>query len=207
MTRAAKPLLTLKPKTLKKFKTSITDEGRECTGCGEFKSWESFNIATKSYTGRTSLCRDCKKSGRKPRDYKREKFSAKLHKSQLKKEQPYLVKARAIRSSLLNRARKFPELRATTPATTAIQSWLEAQPLVCYYTGKELTLWEMHIDHKIPPFRGGLNELLNLCIASPKINASKGQMTEVEFVSLLNLIRTWEDEGEKLLVRLRQGFM
>ncbi len=195
------------PRNPRQFKTPFNETGRECTACGEFKVWEDFNVASKSFTGRTSLCKLCKKSKKKPRNFKREKHCARLHKANLKKSQPYLLKARNIRSSLLNRARKFPELRSSTPTTPEILNWLEQQPLICYYSGEKVTLWDMHIDHKIPPFRGGTNELNNLCIASIKMNSSKGQMTEGEFKSLLDLISTWEDKGEKLLIRLRQGFM
>lgn len=196
------------PKNPKQFKTVTDAQGRVCTSCGEFKVWELFNVASKSYTGRTAMCKSCKNSKKHPnRDYKKEKYSAKKHKASLKKLQPYLVKARAIRSSLLNRARKFPDIRQTTPTIEKIKAWLEGQTLVCYYSGEEVSLWEMHIDHKIPPFRGGDNGLANLCIASAKMNSSKGQMTEREFKSLLKLISTWQDKGEKLLIRLRQGFM
>lgn len=195
------------PKKPRQFKGKVTSEGRECTCCGEFKLWENFSVATRSYTGRTSLCKLCKKSGRKPRDYKREKLTYKEVKKRLKKNQPFLLKARNIRSSLLNRARKFPELRETTPSIPEILKWLEEQPLVCYYSGIKVTLWDMHVDHKVPPFRGGTNKLDNLCLASAKMNSSKGQMTEGEFKSLLSLINSWEDRGEKLLIRLRQGYM
>ena len=197
----------IKPKNINQFKTPINALGRECTACGNFKAWENFYIASKSHTGRTSLCKECKRLKRKPRDTKREKFSAKKHKAVLKTQQPLLVKARAIRSSLLNRARKFPYLRDTTPTTPEILKWLESQTLTCYYSGEVVDLWKMHIDHKIPPVRGGDNSLENLCIASSKMNSSKGVMTEKEFKDLLALVSNWEDKGEKLLIRLRQGFM
>jgi len=32
-------------------------------------------------------------------------------------------------------------------------------------------------------------------------------MTDIEFKELLSVINSWEDNGEYLLMRLRQGFM
>jgi 5-methylcytosine-specific restriction endonuclease McrA len=196
-----------KPRNIKQFKTKALPEGRECTACGEFKVWAEYNVAKKSHSGRTSKCKVCIRAHRPARDIKKEVIDHKKRKLALKKAQPYLVKARAIRSSLLNRARRFPELRDSTPAIVDIHQWLLAQPLTCYYSGEKVTLWDMHIDHKIPPIRGGTNELSNLCIASVKMNSSKGQMTEKEFKSLLELVQTWEDKGNRILIRLRQGFM
>ena len=198
---------TVKPRNPRQFKTPFSDEGRECTSCGSFKPWEDFSVTTKSYTGRTSQCKACKKLGRKPRDIKKEKFSAKANKARLKVSDPCLAKARLIRQSLLNRARKFPEIRQTTPLVADIKVWLESQELVCYYSKLAVSLWDMHIDHKVPPFRGGDNSLGNLCISSAKMNSSKGQMTEEEFLSLIELVSSWEDKGDKLLIRLRQGYM
>lgn len=207
MSSAASSRVKISPRCIKQFKTKISDKGRECTACGLFKVWDDFTTANKSHTKKTSLCKECKKLKRKPRNIEKEKYCYKKNRELLKKTDPLLVKARLIRASLLNRARKFPEIRSSTPSSTQIKEWLSKQSLVCHYSGEEIDLWKMHIDHKVPPFRGGDNSLKNLALSSAKMNSSKGQMTETEFKELLALIKGWEDKGEKLLIRLRQGFM
>lgn len=188
------------------FKTRITKEGRECTACAKFKKWEEFTTHTRSATGKTSKCKECKRKHRPARDFKREKYSAKKHLEALKVIDPYEIKARRIRGSLLNRARKNPLLRPTTPLKQDIKDWLLTQPLVCHYSGVPVDLFDIVVDHKIPVNRGGTNCFSNLCITNHKHNTSKGWMTETEYKDLLKLVTSWEDKGEGLLKRLRQGF-
>lgn len=191
----------------KQFKTSFSDKGRECTACGEFKEWVDFTVHSRSTTGRTSKCKECKKNSRPARDTKREHYSAKKHLANLAKTDPEEIKARRIRGSLLNRARKNEELRATTPSKTEIKEWLLKQkPYACYYSKEAVKVFDIVIDHKTPTTLGGTNSLDNLCITNHKHNTSKGWMTEREYKDLLGLIIEWSDKGEGLLRRLRQGF-
>lgn len=203
-TSSAKAKLGLK----KTLESDFDEDGRVCTCCGEYKLWREFNTHTRSTTGYTSNCKVCKKNKRKSkgRDYRREKYCAKKHKETLKKKDPFLVRARNIRSSLMTRARKLDLDREEIPTAEEIKAWLVNQkPLKCYYSGQDVDLWKMHIDHKVPLNRGGGNSLGNLCVTDAKMNSAKGAMTEQEFKELLRVTSSWEDKGEYILSRLRMG--
>lgn len=192
----------------KKLETPFDIDGRVCTACGEYKSWQSFKGHSRSKTGRTSKCKACyfKERTSKGRDYKREKYCAKKHTEKLKETDPCLVRSRSIRSSLMRRARERGMDRSEIPTAEEVKNWLNSQkPLTCYYSGVSVGLFRCHIDHKIPLGRGGSNSLDNLCVCDAKINSAKGAMTEQEFKSLYKLISTWEDKGDYLLSRLRMG--
>lgn len=196
------------PKNINQFKTHVDELGRECTSCGIYKPWSEYFAASKTYSKKQSRCRDCYYANRGPRDTKKEKYDAKKHKQQLKKDDPHLWRAGNIRSSHMARARKLGLDRIEIPTRHEIASWLKDQePLTCYYSGVPVDLMKMHVDHKIPLSRGGKLGFDNLCVACPKINSAKGQMTDSEFKSLWSLISSWEDGGAYLLMRLRQGFM
>jgi 5-methylcytosine-specific restriction endonuclease McrA len=202
--QSAKEYLGLK----KTLESGFDQDGRICTACGEYKIWEEFNRHSRSTTGRTSQCKQCKHKKRKSkgRNYRREKYCAKEHKRELKKSDPYLVRSRNIRSSLMARAKKLQLDRGEIPTAEEIKAWLVNQkPLTCYYTKQTVDLWKCHIDHKVPLRRGGSNSLKNLCVTDAKANSAKGMMTDKEFESLLRLINKWEDSGEYLLSRLRMG--
>lgn len=199
--------LKLKIRTPKQFKTPFNDMGRECTACGEFKIWEDFPLHLRSTTKRASKCKFCKKQDRPARGIKREVYCAKKHLQALKESDPIEMKARLVRGSLLSRARKNPDLKRDTPTKEEIKSWLEKQkPFKCYYSGVDIKVFDAVLDHKQPVQLGGRNTLDNLCITNKKHNTSKGWLTEKEYKDLLHLISTWEDRGEGLLKRLRQGF-
>lgn len=188
------------------LKTEVTDKGRVCTKCLQFKTWENYRTNNKvPGTKKQSSCKQCGKEHRKAVGRTKEKYSSKLRQQAIKKENPLLYKARGIRSKLLSRVTD-KSLKDSTPKTEDILKWLEQTPLICYYSGIKLDLFKMHIDHKTPLARGGTNELSNLCFASHHMNTAKGKMTEQEFKQLLNLIRMWEDGGVSLLRRLKQGY-
>lgn len=116
---------------------------------------------------------------------------------------PILLKARSLRNSLLGRV---PEsLKETTPTIKELHKWLTLPAYICYYSLEPLEFEAINIDHKIPLQRGGTNIIDNLCICSSSYNRAKGTLTEHEFRSLLELIKTWEDKGESLIKRLKQG--
>lgn len=197
------------PLELKKtLETDFDEDGRVCTSCGEYKIWEEFPVHSRSTTGRASQCKVCKKKKRKSkgREIRRETYCAKKHKEKLKQTDPYLVRSRNIRSSLMNRARKLELPREEIPLAEEIKAWLVNQkPLRCYYSGIDVDLWKCHIDHKTPLRRGGTNTLDNLCVTDPKVNSAKGMMTEKEFKDLMRTVSKWEDGGEYLMSRLRMG--
>lgn len=193
-----------KVKNINQFKTQITEEGRVCTKCKQFKTWENFRKVSKPLaTGRTSECIECSRNRVKATKKSWAKYDAKSKKKELKKENPFLYKARLLRSRLISRVP--PEIKASTPTGNEIYEWLLNQPLVCYYSGEALELFKMHVDHKTPIVRGGTNDFSNLCLASHHMNTAKGRMTEQEFRELLALIETWEDKGDSLMRRLKQG--
>lgn len=182
----------------------MTETGRVCTKCLLFKTWDNYRAATKvPGTRKQSECKQCAKEKRKVVGREKEKYSSKARQRLVKKTDPFLYKARAIRQRLLSRV--TGELKLTTPKTEDILTWLQTTPLVCFYSGEPLDLFKMHIDHKTPLVSGGTNELSNLCFASHHMNTAKGRMNESEFRQLLALINTWEDKGVSLLKRLKQG--
>lgn len=197
----------LHPRNINQFATKIDSDGRVCTKCNEYKRWDQYGVCNKSFTKRTASCKKCIAEGKlkNTRNYTREKFMRKKHNKKIKSEDPFLYKARNIRNRLMARV-KTKEEKAVVPLSIDIKEWLLGQPLKCYYSGVEVTLEDMHIDHKIPLVRGGTNALNNLCIASAHMNTAKGQFTEEEFFQLLALIATWEDKGVRMLTRLKQGF-
>jgi 5-methylcytosine-specific restriction endonuclease McrA len=189
-----------------KFKTDADEHGRVCTKCLSYKSWDNYFISSKTKTGYQSECKVCKKERRVGRrDIKREKYCAKKNKQRVKKENPVLYKARELRSRLLSRS-KDPGIKQTTPTIPELEKWLTRGEYICYYSGAVLTLDTVTVDHKVPVSKGGSNELDNLCIASNHMNTAKGNLTAEEFMDLLLLIRKWNDQGEGLLRRLKQGW-
>lgn len=77
--------------------------------------------------------------------------------------------------------------------------------MTCHYSGEKITPAKSEIDHRTPVAKGGTNEFSNLCLSSPAMNKAKGDMTEEEFRSLLNLLSTFEDGGKTVLMRLRMA--
>lgn len=116
----------------------------------------------------------------------------------LKKEDPLKLKAQRARTNMRNRDKTLP-----VPTSAEIEAWLKAQPMVCAYTGARVTPAILNIDHRQPLDRGGTNDLVNLCVTTKAVNGAKGNMTEGEFRSLLALTASWDDNGKKLLSRLR----
>lgn len=104
------------------------------------------------------------------------------------------------------RARRSGDNPEDVPTAKEFEEWFSGQPIVCYYTQEPVVLRDLQVDHKQPRSRGGTDKLENLCITSSGINRAKGNMTEQEFRSLLDLILTWEDRGATLLKRLKQAW-
>lgn len=85
--------------------------------------------------------------------------------------------------------------------------WLIEAPKVCAYCSVPLTEKNLSIDHAIPISRGGGSGFDNLVTACKHCNLSKGALTNEEFMSLLELIKDWSDQGKSLLARLKRGFI
>lgn len=135
---------------------------------------------------------------------KKKAKSLRVKKKNTKITNPCLIRARNLRASLLRRVSQ--KLKQSTPTIEELYKWLNIDEYKCYYSNEILTIDNLTIDHKIPLSRGGTNELNNLCICSRKMNTIKGQLTEEEFNELLELVSKWEDGGESLFRRIRQGF-
>jgi len=203
--------MSLKIRSPKQFKTFFDDEGRVCTSCNIYKIWEDFPKYKKSASGRVSRCKKCFSEKRAAnRNWPKEKYSAKNRRKEIKKQDAILLMARNSRSRLLSRARKDNFPKESVPTIDQIYALFSSSP-TCYYSNITLVPYSKNrqelptIDHKLPISRGGTHLIDNLCVASHHMNTAKGQMTELEFKALLNLILTWEDRGEKLLNRLKQG--
>ena len=203
---SAKAKGRLQPFRTYSTKTTVDEFGRECTRCSTYKTWDSFRKNAKSKTGYQEACKQCVKEKRGKRDLKKEKSNEKLKREALKKIDPFLVKARDLRSRLLARFSKDQTAyKQTTPTTVELYEWLKKHDLVCAYSGQQLTIDSITVDHRTPIARSGTNELDNLAICSHHMNTAKGSMTEYEFRMLLDLVKTWEDGGASLLRRLKQG--
>lgn len=53
----------------------------------------------------------------------------------------------------------------------------------CYYSGEELTLENVCVDHKQPISKGGKHLMSNVALCTQRINSMKGTMSENEFIS------------------------
>ena len=57
----------------------------------------------------------------------------------------------------------------------------------CYLSGREVNLdsaSSFHFDHIVPKSKGGTNELDNLGVCTPEVNAAKGDLSVEEFIEL-----------------------
>lgn len=114
-------------------------------------------------------------------------------------------KAIQFRSNWRRRAKLVGANLEELPSLKEITAWLNEQsPFKCFFTGQELQR-EFGVDHIVPVARSGSFKLDNLCITHPFINGAKGAMTGEEFIQLLELISTWEDQGKDILRRLRSS--
>lgn len=129
----------------------------------------------------------------------------KNHKETMKSEDFHRYKAQQFRSNWRRRATQLGVSFDTVPPTKEIKLWLDSQvPYTCYYTGKLLGR-DFGVDHLVPIAKGGGLGFNNLCLTSPFINGAKGMLTDEEFKSLLDLIKTWKDGGVDLLQRLQSS--
>ena len=126
--------------------------------------------------------------------------------ARLKKKDWMQWKASQLRASWRSRAKKNQIASIGVPNRQEIQDWLKSKyPFKCYLTGESLTKTQIELDHKIPVSRGGTFYLNNVGITSKKNNSAKGDLTEEEYQGLLMAMVRWEDQGERLLSRLRRS--
>lgn len=197
--------MKITPRNPRQFKTEFDDTGRVCTKCGEFKLWKDFTKCSKVITGKTSDCKLCKSLHKKAHKGSWKRWSSVTRRKELKVTDPFKLKARSLRASLMRRSTS-PELRESAPNAATLENWFKTSELICHYTGEVLTAKTVTVDHRVPLTRGGNNSLDNLCFASHHMNTAKGSLTEDEFLQLLDLVSTWEDKGKGLFRRLKQGW-
>lgn len=119
--------------------------------------------------------------------------------------EPYVLKARNLRKSLLRRSPN-DKIKNTTPSIEELSKWLNRPFYICHYSLEELDIDHLTIDHKQPLNRQGDNSLSNLCFASAQMNAIKGILNDKEFRSLLELTKSWDVVAkDSLFRRLRMG--
>lgn len=127
------------------------------------------------------------------------------------------AKAANFRNNCLVRADKLDIDRTLIPMPNEFYLWLMTyEPkletyrkrlyLRCEYTGEKIKLDDIQIDHKTPISRGGLFGIENLAITSDKTNQYKGSLNQMEFLSLLSLLNTFDEVARiDVLTRLRSG--
>ena len=107
----------------------------------------------------------------------------------------------------MSRAKRYEDVdRSTIPTTTEIRHWLkEQQPYICYLTDAVLDRDKMEADHKQPISKGGTFDLNNIGFTSKDTNLLKADLLEEDFLSLLKLVKEWEDKGDSLFNLLRKS--
>lgn len=118
-----------------------------------------------------------------------------------------LWQSRVLRSRWLTRFKKsHPNVPITeVPTAKQIEAWLHTLDFTCYFTGVRLLKGNINYDHIQPVKRNGSFALSNIATVTPEINKIKGEMSEAEFRSLLQLLDTWEDRGQGLKATLKRA--
>jgi 5-methylcytosine-specific restriction endonuclease McrA len=96
---------------------------------------------------------------------------------------------------------------------TRLSSWkseygLELEDLIleiygssCCYCGAVLKVKTMSLDHKIPRFRDGSNDLSNVEIICKKCNVRKGILTKETYKKFLSFISDFDEVEQKYFLR------
>lgn len=180
----------------------LDENGRVCSHCNIYKPWFSFGEKKKDVTGKKDLCSICYRF----KNNKKEKSKYKTRKQKLKATIPIEYRSRDIRSKLMSRAKE--DEKHLVPSKEDIKEWLLSQyPFKCYYSGEYIDIFDCQVDHKIPVYRGGSNAVENIVLSTERMNGAKGDMTDEEFIGLLDFVSSWEDKGKGLIARLRRGFI
>lgn len=80
----------------------------------------------------------------------------------------------------------------------ALLDMLKKQKYRCIYSGQKLRIgYNASVDHRIPKYRGGTNELSNLQWTTISVNALKGALPEKKFLYLVRKISHYIDAKRK----------
>lgn len=78
-------------------------------------------------------------------------------------------------------------------------------PPTCPYCQQQIKWQDLSIDHKLPRSRGGSSTPDNLIWVDLKCNIMKGNLTDHEFVKLMEFLKNYPEMLESVSVRLRAG--
>jgi len=118
-------------------------------------------------------------------------------------------KSQNFRSHSLSRAKKAGHDVKKIPMPKELVEWIARQPIIekrkriyfsCYLTQELIPIAKIELDHRVPISRGGDYSADNLGITSKRMNAAKGNRTEQEFKSLLELIAGFDEVARKSII-------
>lgn len=170
-------------------------ESKECTKCHKILPLDSFSLDKSKKDGFYSSCKEC--CAKKDQEIYRRNPKKKYE----------MVKAYMKRTGLFNEyhaynpdyysspkskeKKKIRDKKRRTLEKKANEQIKITQDVIqilkrnsdgkCEYCGADCSE-KYQIDHKIPLFRGGTNEINNLAFCCPQCNWSKGKKTAEEFM-------------------------
>jgi len=179
------------------------EKGRVCSKCEVYKSWDNFSSAPRGPNLKRSACKKCRSSDPKQRVWAKTWRGKNTNKIKTMKDtdDPLRLKAKGVRNGMKRGSKE------TIPTTSDIYKWLSSiTEWVCYYTSEKLDVRNFSVDHKIPLYRGGTNEITNLCICSKEVNSLKGIFTDTEFFEFLALIENCSSDLREILIKRLVNF-
>lgn len=175
------------------------EEYKECTKCHKILLLQEYRKDSTKKDGLSCSCKQClaikdkenyeknpKKKYEKVKEYM--KRTGYYYKSKPYNKAYYSSEKSKNKKRLRDLRRKELEKRARKekPITKeVINILIERSGGNCEYCGKDC-IDNYHIDHKIPLFRGGTNDISNLAFSCPRCNLSKGKKTVEEYESILS---------------------
>ena len=138
----------MKPKT-NKYKSEVDENGRVCTRCNRYKSWDKYPKARMKATPYKNICKSCENKKN------REHWKSMSLNDKIKK------RSYSIKSNWSARAKKY-EKREEVPTRQEIEDWLRSfKEFRCAFSGELIEDLDFQIDHNIPISRGGSFSLDN----------------------------------------------
>ncbi len=199
--------------TKSKIKLRHDDNGRECTRCLVYQSWESFPFSSSRKNNRSPECKKCRVIDSRERR-KRHREANPPAKPRVKywdrtiSKREFLWEHDPLKLKAINTRDLFRKNGGDLeiPSVTSIEDWFKSLPdnaWVCYYSGEPLSIRDFSVDHKIPVSRGGTHDFTNIALCTKNMNYAKGPLNDTEFKDILNTISNWdEDSRSKFLMRL-----
>jgi len=117
-------------------------------------------------------------------------------KSKLRKENPFLYRAKALRQAFKKLGHSF-----TLEEVINIMN----QASICEYCHKLIEPLDYSIDHKTPLNKGGTNDIGNLHLTCIKCNKVKGDLTDEQFKDLMGYLADKPEVYDNLYKRLRMA--